>query len=63
MTPKQKAIAAIEALDDDANLDDAIDRLRFLRKIESALEKPQFGDGVARHLRSVERGSDDGSDG
>ena len=34
MTTKEKAISVINSLNDDATLDDVIDRLYLLRKIE-----------------------------
>ena len=44
MTSKQKALTVIESLDDDASLDDLIDRLYLLRKIELGIAQADAGD-------------------
>ena len=38
-TEKQKAIAALQGLPDDATIDDAIERLCFIAKIEEGLRQ------------------------
>ena len=38
-TEKQKAIEALQALPDDATIDDAIERLCFIAKIEEGLRQ------------------------
>jgi predicted transcriptional regulator len=44
VTPKEKAVTVIQSLDDDASLDDVIDRLYLLRKIELGLAQADAGD-------------------
>jgi len=44
MTTKEKAISVIERLADDVSLDEVIDRLYLLRKIELGIEQADSGD-------------------
>ena len=44
MTDKEKAISVIKSLDDDVTLDDMIDRLYLLRKIELGIAQADAGD-------------------
>lgn len=44
MTTKEKAISLIQTLDDDVSLDDVIDRLYLLRKIELGIAQADAGD-------------------
>ncbi|MEO9591267.1 hypothetical protein [Rhodopirellula bahusiensis] len=44
MTNKEKAISLIQTLDDDVSLDDVIDRLYLLRKIELGIAQADAGD-------------------
>ena len=44
MTNKEKVIGLIQSLDDDVTLDDVIDRLYLLRKIELAKEQAANGE-------------------
>ena len=44
MTTKQKILSVIERLDDDVSIDQAIDRLYMLRKIEIGLQQAESGD-------------------
>ena len=44
MTTKEKAISIIQTLSDDASLDDVIDRLYLLRKIELGIVQADTGD-------------------
>lgn len=44
MTTKEKAISLIQTLDDNVSLDDVIDRLYLLRKIELGIEQADVGD-------------------
>jgi hypothetical protein len=46
MTPKEKAISVINLLDDDATLDEMIDRLYLLRKIELGIAQADAEDVV-----------------
>ena len=44
MTTKEKAISVIKSLDDNATLDEMIDRLYLLRKIELGIAQADAGD-------------------
>lgn len=44
MTTKEKAISLIQTLDDHASLDEVIDRLYLLRKIELGIAQADAGD-------------------
>ena len=44
MTTKEKAISLIQTLDDDVSIDDVIDRLYLLRKIELGIAQADAGD-------------------
>jgi len=44
MTTKEKAISLIQTLSDDVSLDDVIDRLYLLRKIELGIAQADVGD-------------------
>ncbi len=46
MTTKDKAINVIQSLDDDVSLDEVIDRLYLLRKIELGIVQAEAGDVV-----------------
>jgi predicted transcriptional regulator len=46
-TEKQRAIEAIQALPEDATLDDAIERLCFIAKIEEGLRQSDSGELVS----------------
>jgi predicted transcriptional regulator len=46
MNTKDKAIAVINSLDDDVTLDEVIDRLYLVRKIELGLAQADAGDVV-----------------
>ena len=46
MTTKEKAISVINSLDDNATLDEMIDRLYLLRKIELGIAQANAGDVV-----------------
>lgn len=46
MTSKEKAIGAIHALNDDVSLDEVIDRLYLLRKIELGIAQADAGNVV-----------------
>ena len=45
-TDKQRAIEAIQSLPDTATIDEAIERLCFIAKIEEGLRQSQVGDVV-----------------
>lgn len=44
MTSKEKVLAIVKSLDDDASLDDVIERLYLLRKIELGIAQADDGD-------------------
>jgi predicted transcriptional regulator len=44
MTTKEKIISVIERLDDDVSIDNVIERLYILRKIEIGLQQADSGD-------------------
>jgi hypothetical protein len=44
MTSKEKAISVIRSLADDVSIDELIDRLYFLRKIELGIAQADSGD-------------------
>jgi predicted transcriptional regulator len=44
VTTKEKAISLIQTLDDNVSLDDVIDRLYLLRKIELGIAQADAGD-------------------
>ncbi|EMB16231.1 hypothetical protein [Rhodopirellula europaea] len=44
MTAKEKAISLIQTLDDNVSLDEVIDRLYLLRKIELGIAQADAGD-------------------
>jgi len=46
MNSKNKAIAVINSLGDDVTLDDVIDRLYLVRKIELGIAQADAGDAV-----------------
>lgn len=46
MTDKQRALEAVQALPDDATVEDAIERLCFIAKVEKGLSQLRDGQGV-----------------
>jgi hypothetical protein len=46
MTTKEKAISVIQSLEDDATLDEVIDRLYLLRKIELGIAEADAGNVI-----------------
>ena len=44
MTSKEKVLTVVKSLDDDASLDDVIERLYLLRKIELGIAQADDGD-------------------
>lgn len=61
MTNKEKVIGLVQSLDDNVSLDDVIDRLYFLRKIELAKEQAENGE-VMEHdefMNQLEAQSED----
>ena len=46
MTEKQKALAAVEGLPDDATVEDAIERLCFIAKVKKGTSELDTGQGV-----------------
>ena len=43
---KRKIVEAVESLPEDATVDDAIERLYFLAKVERGLEQSEAGDVI-----------------
>lgn len=60
MTTKEKAISLIQSLDDDISLDDVIDRLYLLRKIEIGLAQADAEDVMEHDAFMQELESEDG---
>jgi predicted transcriptional regulator len=54
MTTKKKIIEAVEDLPDDATIEDAMERLLFLAKIERGLEQADAGKTIS-HMDVKER--------
>jgi predicted transcriptional regulator len=54
MTTKEKAVQAIQALPDDASLEDAMERLLLLSKIERGLQQADAGELIP-HEKVKER--------
>ncbi|MBI4003138.1 MAG: hypothetical protein HY348_15315 [Nitrospira defluvii] len=48
-TSKQKILQAVELLPDNATLEDAIERLCFLAKVEEGLRQSTAGETVPHH--------------
>jgi predicted transcriptional regulator len=48
ISAKRKALQAVEALPDEATLDDVIEKLIFLRKIERGLQQREAGEGLSQ---------------
>lgn len=46
MTTKEKVLQAVNNLPDDASIDDAMDRLLFLAKIERGLQQADAGQTI-----------------
>jgi predicted transcriptional regulator len=54
MTTKEKILRAVNNLPDDASIEDAMDRLLFLAKIERGLQQADAGQTIA-HSEVKER--------
>ena len=54
MTTKEKAVQAVKALPDDASLEDAMERLFLLAKIEKGLQQADAGELIP-HEKVKER--------
>ncbi|MBQ10203.1 MAG: hypothetical protein CMJ45_01480 [Planctomyces sp.] len=48
MQPKQQMLKAIEALPDDANIEDALERLYLLYKIDRGIKQADAGDLISQ---------------
>ncbi len=53
MTTKEKVISVINSLDENVTIDDVIDRLYLLRKIEMGIAQADIGD-VMEHSRFMD---------
>jgi hypothetical protein len=60
MTSKEKAIGVIQALNDDVSLDEVIDRLYLLRKIELGIAQADVDDVVEHEAFMDELEAEDG---
>ena len=60
MTTKEKAISVIRSLDDNASLDEMIDRLYLLRKIESGIAQADARDVMEHEEFMAELEQEDG---
>ena len=47
MTSKEKLLKMVQSLPDDASVEDAMERLLFLAKIEKGLEQADAGDTIS----------------
>ena len=47
MTEKQRALEAVQRLPDDATLEDAIERLCFIAKVQKGLDQLDRGQGIS----------------
>ena len=54
MTTKEKVLDAVQALPDDASIEDAMERLFFLAKIEKGLQQADAGQTIS-HTQVKER--------
>jgi predicted transcriptional regulator len=54
MTAKEKMIQALRKLPDDASIEDAMERLLFLSKIERGMEQAEAGQTIS-HLQVKEK--------
>ena len=54
MTTKEKLVRAIEELPDDATIEDAMERLLFLAKLERGIEQADAGETIS-HAEVKER--------
>ena len=61
MTTKEKVISVINSLNDDATLDEVIDRLYLLRKIELGIVQADAGDVMDHEDYMAELEREDGS--
>ena len=59
MTTKEKAISLIQTLDDDVSLDEVIDRLYLLRKIELGIAQADAGEVMEHDAFMDELEADD----
>lgn len=47
-SPKEKALSAVASLPEEATLDDAIETLVFLQKVERGLQQREAGEGTSQ---------------
>jgi hypothetical protein len=60
MSTKEKVLSVVNALDDDASLDDVIERLYLLRKIELGIAQADDGDVMEHDQFMAELDREDG---
>ncbi len=58
MSTKEKILSLVQSLDDDVSIDQAIDRLYLLRKIEIGIQQADAGD-VIDHDEFMQQLEDD----
>lgn len=61
MTTKERILSVIQSLDDDASIDQAIDRLYLLRKVEIGIQQADAGE-VVEHDEFIKQLDDDEAD-
>ena len=49
MTTKEKVMKAVESLPDNAPIEDAMERLLFLAKVEKGLQQADAGETIPHH--------------
>ncbi len=60
MTTKEKVLSVISSLDENASLDEVIDRLYLLRKIELGIAQSDAGDVIEHDQFMAELEQEDG---
>jgi len=60
MTTKEKVLSVMNSLDENASLDEVIDRLYFLRKIELGIAQADAGDVIDHDQFMAELEREDG---
>ncbi len=60
MTTKEKVLSVINAIEENATLDEVIDRLYLLRKIELGIAQADAGDVIEHDDFMAELGREDG---
>ena len=61
MTEKQRALEAVQRLPDDATVEDAIERLCFIAKVQKGLRELDAGQGVTHEEATPSRRAAEGT--